>query len=70
MYKVSIFKTTKAKHQTYPFYLDSKLDIFNIYMPKYTCMNHKMALKDIKLINMLPKIFNLQTKTIYYFITK
>ena len=55
MQKVLKFKTTKATQQTYSCYLDSKLDIFNIYMPKHTCMNHKFILKDIKLINMLPK---------------
>jgi hypothetical protein len=35
--------------------LDSKLDIFNIYMPKHTCMNHGLTLKDIKLTIMLLK---------------
>jgi hypothetical protein len=43
------------KHIYILYYLDSRLDIFNIYMPKHTCMNHKLALKDIILINMLSK---------------
>ena len=55
MHEVPKFKTTKVEQQTYSCYLDSKLDIFNIYMPKHTCVNHELALKDIKLINMLPK---------------
>ena len=55
MHEVSKFKTTKAEQQTYLCYLDLKLDIFNIYMSKHTCVNHELALKDIKLINMLPK---------------
>jgi hypothetical protein len=55
MHGVSKFKIVEAKQQTYSCYLDSKLDIFNIYMPKYTCMNHGLTLKDIKLIIMLLK---------------
>ena len=39
----------------YSYYLDSKLVIFNIYIPKHTCMNHGLALKYIELIKMLPK---------------
>ena len=50
MYEVPKFKTTKDKQQTYSCYLNSKLDIFKIYMPKYTCMNYELALKNIKLI--------------------
>ena len=55
MHEFSKLKTTKAKKQLYSYYLDSKLDIFNIYMLKHTCMNHELALKDIKLINILLK---------------
>jgi hypothetical protein len=55
MHGVSKFKTIKAKQQTYSCYLDSKLDIFNIYMSKHTCMNYELSLKDIKLINMIPR---------------
>jgi hypothetical protein len=39
------FQTTKANQQTHSYYLDSKHDIFNIYMPKHTCMNHELARK-------------------------
>jgi len=55
MHEVSKFKIAEAKQQTYSCYLDLKLDIFNIYMPKHTCMNHGLTLKDIKLIIMLLK---------------
>jgi hypothetical protein len=55
MHEVSKFKTIKPKQQTYSSYFDSKLDIFNIYMSKHTCMNHVLTMKDIKLINMLSK---------------
>jgi hypothetical protein len=55
MHEVSKFKIVEAKQQTYSCYLDSKLDIFNIYMPKHTCINNELAIKGIKLINMITK---------------
>jgi hypothetical protein len=55
MHRVPKFETIKAKQQIYSCYLDSKLDIFNFYMPKNTSMNHELALKNIKLINILSK---------------
>ena len=70
MQEISKFKTTKAKQQTYSCYLDSKLDISNIYMLKHTCMNHKLALKDIKLINILSNSLTHKQKASYCFITK
>jgi hypothetical protein len=45
MHEVPKFKTTKDNQQACSRYLDSKLDIFNIYMPKHTFMNHELALK-------------------------
>ena len=49
------FQSSKLSKLTYSCYLDSKLDIFNIYMSKHTCMNYELSLKDIKLINMIPR---------------
>ena len=62
MYAVPKFKTTEAKQQIYSCYFNSKLDIFNIYILKHTCANHELALKDIKLFNMLPKILTHKQK--------
>jgi hypothetical protein len=45
MHEIPKFKTIKAKQQKYSYYLDSKLNIFNIYMPKHICMNQEIALK-------------------------
>jgi hypothetical protein len=49
------FQSSKISKLTYSCYLDLKLDIFNIYMSKHTCMNYELSLKDIKLINMIPR---------------
>jgi hypothetical protein len=35
MHEVPKLKITEAKQQTYSCYLNSRLDIFNIYMPKH-----------------------------------
>jgi hypothetical protein len=45
MNEVPKLKTTKAKQQAYSCHFGSKLDIFNIYMPKHTCMNYEFSLK-------------------------
>jgi hypothetical protein len=62
MQELSKFKTTKAKQQTYSCYLDLKLDIFNIYMLKHTCMNYELSLKDIKLITIIPSFLTQKQK--------
>ena len=49
------FQSSKISKLTYSCYLDLKLDIFNIYMSKHTCMNYELSLKNIKLINMIPR---------------
>ena len=60
MHEVLEFKTTKVKQQTYSCYLNSILDIFNVYMSRHIFMNHELALKT-SIDQHASKIFNLET---------